>query len=52
MYIYICIYTGFSLLGGMEGVLSHQPNICSSPHLEKFPSRLPLPPKVNPSWPH
>ena len=22
------------------------------PHLEKFPSRLPLPPKVNPPWPH
>ena len=28
LYIHICIYTGFSLLGGMGEVPSNQPKIC------------------------
>ena len=53
MYIYIYVYIqGFPYWEGWKESSPTSQIFAHPPHLEKFPSRLPLPPKVNPSWPH
>ena len=46
VYIYIYIYIGSSLLGRW-GSPTHQPNICSFPHLLPHQIFIPSPPKVD-----